>query len=329
MGIRPRLHLLLVTTVVLCGCRAAQIQSDQDRFRSALLDMLTNQVMDNLVRAHNGYPIIQLDYTRATGTVSHSAAANLGGGLSVSDDRTIAGAAITVGRYITDSLSYGISGDQYNQLTVTAEPVLNNNEVYDAYLDFLKPDPEFGPRLVATMEPPPSNAAHIVRECGEMYYWVPVGFKYDFLELALATTVQRGRALSIPEFFEATVVSIGPHFDEDGLPDRLFAEITLSTSLHNDSGTLFTRIGGQKHEFRLAPNPNAGRAGAQTNTLLINRNATPQLSDNLRHNIEHLRVAMSGEQVRIMLDSFQPTLPTTRDRIEGLRAELEQIRLQR
>lgn len=317
-GLRLSVVALLAVSA---GCRVAQVQQDHDQFRAALVEMTTNQVMDNLIRAYNGLPIIQLDYTRATGTITQRADAGIGGSQTVSDSR-VAAAVATFSRAITTAISYSIAGQQTNQLTVTAEPVLNNNEVYDAYLEFLAANDERGPRLIATFEPPPCEAAHIVKKCGKTYYWIPVDFKYDFLELALATTVQRGQPLSLPESFERTVVDVALYEDEDGEPTN-YAVIALSQGIANDSGALFAELNRQKFEFRIAPHPDFG---AETRELLINyRRVAP---GDAQFELDTLRVALRHEQVKIKLDHHVPSLPTTRDHIRDLRAELEQIRLQ-
>src|SRR5258708_623877 len=73
----------LVFAVLLCcntsiGCVVPELRNDQDKIRSALLDLYTNQIIDNLIRASDGMPIIQLDYTNATGTVTLKETANAG-----------------------------------------------------------------------------------------------------------------------------------------------------------------------------------------------------------------------------------------------------------
>src|SRR5436190_17301613 len=56
--------------LALSGCAVKQLNADHDKIRTALLDLYTNQIIDNLVRASHGLPIIQLDYTNATALVT-------------------------------------------------------------------------------------------------------------------------------------------------------------------------------------------------------------------------------------------------------------------
>src|SRR5262249_56683326 len=65
-----RALLAVLCGLLTSGCAVHALHKDQDQIRCALLDLYTNQVLDNLVRAANGMPIIQLDYTQAQGTIT-------------------------------------------------------------------------------------------------------------------------------------------------------------------------------------------------------------------------------------------------------------------
>lgn len=64
----------LLPTFLCClataGCAVHQVQHDQEQIRRALLELYTDQIMDNLVRASQGLPIIQLDYNNAQATIT-------------------------------------------------------------------------------------------------------------------------------------------------------------------------------------------------------------------------------------------------------------------
>ena len=62
--------LLVIWLASLSGCASAELGRDQDNLRTTLLDLYTDQLMENLVRAYNGMPIIQMDYANATATVT-------------------------------------------------------------------------------------------------------------------------------------------------------------------------------------------------------------------------------------------------------------------
>ena len=72
-----------------------------------MLDLYTNQIMDNLVRLHQCLPIVQMEYTNITGTVSQEST------YGVSGSRT----SDVVG--ITRVLSGTLGGTHHNELTIT------------------------------------------------------------------------------------------------------------------------------------------------------------------------------------------------------------------
>src|SRR2546426_6899290 len=58
-----RSFILLACVVLTGGCLARQVARDGANFRTAIEDMYTDQIMDNLIRAHNNLPFIQLSYS--------------------------------------------------------------------------------------------------------------------------------------------------------------------------------------------------------------------------------------------------------------------------
>src|SRR5438045_2627485 len=112
---RSRTIPLLILAFTACACRSQQLHKDQDQFRHALLQMQTDQLLDNLVRAYNGLPIVHMDYTQITGTITQTAEGQVSG--SVSEAAEV----------ITKSISSMLTGRQESQLTVTGNPVLDSN----------------------------------------------------------------------------------------------------------------------------------------------------------------------------------------------------------
>src|SRR6516162_5139856 len=60
------------------GCLARQVAADGRNFRQALLEMYTDQVMDNLIRASENMPFVQLAYRNLTVTDLQTVKASLG-----------------------------------------------------------------------------------------------------------------------------------------------------------------------------------------------------------------------------------------------------------
>jgi hypothetical protein len=338
-----RTVVLVVFAAALCpGCRAKQLRHDQDHMRHAVLELYTNQLMDNLIRAHNGLPMVQLDYTNMTGTITQDANGSFGDQQTLETQRNNLG--VTTLRKFINFTNLGLGAAQKLQLTVTANPVLNNNEVYNAYLEFLgKPE-----RFVVTHEPPPPGAAHIVRcssigtcdDCGRRYYWIPCEYRHDFLRLALVTTVQRGQPLATPEFFENTVTRVEDDTNEKR-KDQNYIHVYLKKRIPNDGGKLTFTLAGEPYEFGFLryPDPVDGaevKTGRPIDRLLLRL----PVKDNKVVRMEtdpptlaklspaEFKQLLPGTAVRIDLNLYRPTLPTTEDLIQAIRHEVGLIRLE-
>jgi hypothetical protein len=86
---------------------------EQNRFRTTLLGLYEDQVIDNLIRVFNCRPIVQLAYTGITGEVADT----VGAGVSGSQTDT-AGA-------ITNLFMYNGTGMSVNKLSVIANPIVD------------------------------------------------------------------------------------------------------------------------------------------------------------------------------------------------------------
>lgn len=312
-----RLFLLSALLISSTGCRARQLQQDQVGFRDTIVELMTEQVMENLILAYRGMPFVHIDYTRSTGTITQKSDA----GVDVSQ-RDVS--------LIENFVGASIAGGQSNQLTVTAEPVFDQNEVYDAYLEFLNPDAEFGPRLIETCDPPPCGAAHICRRAENgLYYWVPIHYKTDFLKLALVTSVQRGRPLSIPSVFNNQIVDVEVTEVQGipGEPPAFAIVLTFKSDLYNDTGMMKVPVGDRTLEFELLPiqDEPAISFGKKTKQLRSKLSADSTLE--IPKNAKEIRAILLDKVVEIQLDNHRPRTKTTNDLIEDLRAEFEIQRL--
>ena len=173
---RTVLFIICASSVACSGCAVSELHCDQDKIRTVLLDLYTNQIMDNLIRAGNGMPIIQLDYTNATASITVSETLSVSDGLSTSAGNTItllAGPSVAIAKTAANVLTGNLGASHSNQVALTATPVTTCNEVYDAYLEFLA----LPGSLQCSSTPPPEGVAHICKKSGGQYYWVPVEFK--------------------------------------------------------------------------------------------------------------------------------------------------------
>jgi hypothetical protein len=206
-----RLLGILICGICLSGCAVHEAHKDHDLIRSTLLDLYTNQIMDNLVRTSNGLPIIQLDYTNASaqvtlmstiGTMDNQAttATNL---------LNLPAATLAATRTLMTTLAGNASATNSNQVSIGAVPLITSNDVYDAYISYM--DSEKNPDgLKVTCNPPPKEVEPLCKKFNGMYYWVPTYKRKEFFALALATTAQRGKALQAPDKFYTISLDAGP-----------------------------------------------------------------------------------------------------------------------
>ena len=71
---------LTATAARLPGCLViSEARRDQDKIRTMLNTLYEDQIIDNLIRAANGLPFVQINYTNATTTITVTESGNVGG----------------------------------------------------------------------------------------------------------------------------------------------------------------------------------------------------------------------------------------------------------
>ena len=333
----------LILLVAVAGCRSHQLRRDQDHMREAVLELYTNQIMDNLIRVYNGMPIVQMDYTSMTGTLTQDLNASIGDQQTLQTEANQFG--VTTLRKFVSFWAFGVGGDNKMQLTITGNPVVNNNEVYNAYIEFVFKEGQF----MVTRDPPAPGEAHIVRcsrmgSCqGELYYWVPREHMYDFLRLALVTTVQRGQPLSTPDFFENTIARV-----EDSTPDtfdenmkRRFT-IYLKKRIPNGGGKMSVTLDNEPYELSLNEytdkiDGEMVKRGNKIDRLWlvvplwngkVVRREDPEGIVVGKFTPGDFRAVLEGQAVRIDLNYYKPTIPSTEDLLKDIRHEVGLLRLE-
>jgi hypothetical protein len=317
------------------GCAVHQAKKDQDRIRTALLDLYTNQVIDNLVRTYNRLPIIQIDYIDAQGMVTVEGSAGLEEEQTAQTTRSLL-APLSKTRQITTHLTGNWSLKNTNQITLKAEPVTASNEVYDAYLEFLS----IPGSVVVTLDPPPECAAHVCKKyCGK-YYWVPVDYADDFFRLSLLTTAQRGKRLLPPDAsYKVKIVEVlpgssanpqrpAPAQKEIDPNARIFVTIKLDRELPNDNGYIEIEDDldeKTKKVRRRDINEYVPTTGTGANDFKPSNTRFLQLAMYQR-NEQAFRDFMNQErEAKVYLEHRRPELPTTDDSLRRANFELHQI----
>jgi hypothetical protein len=266
--------------------------------------------MDNLVRASNGLPIIQLDYSNAQGTVTQKETVGASDSLASTRSSVLA-SALTVTRTTVNTLMGSATSEHTNQVSVVATPVTTANEVYDAYLEFLT----LPGSLQVSDCPPPADVAHLCKPWNGRYYWVPVEYKKQFFALSLATTAQRGKALLPPdEFYKASVIAVSRPTSEvkdPTKPVQLKVNMTFDKKVPNDAGYMEFVLKKKTIHFQVGA-ADAGDAARpqQTNTLEVQFDSTDLLPE----------VKLPGDlplplEVKLYLRHYRPTTPPSTDEL--------------
>jgi hypothetical protein len=193
--------VILVGAMLLPGCAVHEVHKDHDLIRTTLLDLYTNQIIDNIIRTANDMPIIQVDYSQATAmvTITNSIGGSDSQVTTASNLLTLPAATLQATRTIMTTLTGNLGNMNANQVTIQASPLITNDDVYNAYLQFLA----HPGNLMITDCPPPPGAAHICKKQDKNYYWVPREARGMFMNLALQTTAQRGKPVVLPDKFFA------------------------------------------------------------------------------------------------------------------------------
>jgi hypothetical protein len=319
--------VLLAMVVAMGGCRSSALQKDQDRFRQTILDSYTNQIMDNLIRASNAMPIVQMDFTNITGTVTDvgSAGTNPSTTTTGTTQLTFAGFKTLMQRFtermIASTAAGSFSASRQQQLSVTGVPVIDKPEIYRAYLDFLdKPG-----SLVRDCNPPPPELAHIVRKVGDTYFYVPATYKREFFQLVLKTTVMRTEPTAPSETFKSKVAKAvvkPPAPGDTGLRSSVHElTLTLVKPIPNDSGTLkFAKDPTTPVVLQIAKH--SGPPDAPTDTLDV---AYDDAGTKMKPD-EMAAALVGAPEVEILLVHNRPPVATTD---EILKSIFNQVQLNR
>jgi len=236
-------HALIAALPLLAGCYHEQIRSDGNQARHALLDMYTDQAMDNLIRAHENLPFVQLSYhdllvqatDQYTGSISNGqtfgATRNLTG---------IRGLLSTAMRSVGSALNYGGMAQRQDLLSFKADPVTDQNDIYVKYLTFAN-----NPALFRSSATPPKQKVHLQRKYRGCYFYVPCAAAPVFLDLVLKTTLMRGQDAAPATSYEVTVLSseVISKVDEGGeVDDRINASLHFSSKVPNGRGLLVIQL---------------------------------------------------------------------------------------
>jgi hypothetical protein len=319
--LRYALVLALAVTAS-SGCRSVVLQKDQDQFRDKMLDFYTNQIMDNLIRAANGLPIVQVEYTTISGTVTDTAGGSLGGSQTTTNDRSRSFAEMAMKTFthtFVNVFNYEARANRDTQLAIQASPITDKPEVYRAYLEFLS----LPGSLIRDCNPPPHGAAHLVRQYGDVYFYVPINYRKEFFDLSLRTTVLRGEPAPPPVSYKRTVTK-AEVVRSAGTQHRL--KLSIDQQIPNDLGTLKAKINDFVFLFQVIRNPNPEDVPPDEDTgeIFIIYNQSPQGVPLPPGDVVG---GLTDKEVEITLESHRPSPSSTDELLESIFNQTQLFRL--
>ena len=179
------------------------------------------------------------------------------------------------------------------------------------------------------------------------YYWIPIEYKYEFLQLALTTSVIRSQPLSVPPFFENHVADLRVDNPEgwEAASRTVRLLVVFKKKIPNDSGTMRFTYLDKEHELSVfqfrnqdgngpAFSEKVDRLWIRFALLDVNEEEVEQTEVPMegfpegKVTIAELRSVLRNRKIQIELSNHRPTLPSTEDLIRAIKADVGSIRLE-
>ena len=208
--------LVSMAVLLSAGCQATQVRRSTIEFRDSLLDVYVEQAMDNLIRARRNEPFVQLSFRD----------------LLVQDTDEVAGAASTMQtsesvigglREITKVWTIGGDASRSVILSYKADPVTDENDIYELYLAFAR-----DPYLFRVSEAKPTCDCHMIRRRCGLYYFVPCEAAHEFQQLVLQTSFLRESSDKDPldeYFLRRTITRVEENQSDQGAEEVQHEEV--------------------------------------------------------------------------------------------------------
>ncbi len=304
--------MLLVYFALNAGCLARQFARDGISSQEAVSDIYTEQAMTNLIRARCNMPFVQLKYS--------SIAVNDEDDVSLAADFTRAFTVLTdFVRNPTDTYHVGGTADRKRIMSFSSDPITDQNDVYERYLDFAN-----NPTLLCVSDQAPCGPVHLHRKCGKKHYWIPCEAGPAFLDLVMKTAIMRGPETLPPAAYEVTITSVDQPIVHPMRPEIQTTIVHFEPSIPNGNATLvFDLPNGRKVRARLNDvhkdeNGDEVRGGELTKQLkLVWRPVTDGFSsDNL-----------PGRKARIYSAEYPPEAPVANPVVNRIATDVNTIKV--
>ncbi len=214
------------------GCLSQQVAKDGNGIREALVDLYTDQAMDNLIRAREHRLFVQLKYSQLSVNDKHTLNAS-----AMSEQATFTTAIQQATRAVTFAAVFPFSATKTSDRTLSfqADPVVDQNYIYNEYLSFAE-----DPSLFFASKQKPSCPCHIARKCGDTWYFVPANAGSAFLQLVIDTSV--GLEPQGAGVWTVSVKSASYFYDSNGDAITGVYQLTLDSAVPNDEGRILVAL---------------------------------------------------------------------------------------
>jgi hypothetical protein len=225
------LSFILISLVAGSGCLGRQFARDGASVQEAVADVYTDQAIENLIRARNNLPFVQLKFSgiNVSDTDDYTVTGSLKQTVETVRDLFLAKAM----RTLTNEYDATGAGDRKRTMTLNADPVTDQNDVYARYLEFAG-----DPNLLVCSEERPECPVHLVRKWHKKYYWIPCEAGPAFMDLVLKTALMRGPETAPPAAYTVKILDV---IDATPAPvgtDSTTATVVFDNAVPNGEGLL-------------------------------------------------------------------------------------------
>jgi hypothetical protein len=237
----PRATVSGLVILLMSGCLARQVGTDGSNFRQALLDMYTDQAINNLIAARTNRPFVQLAYHDLNITDTQMAKLGISNEVDPTHTSTViaaTGALLNSMRMVTDTLGFSASLECDRQFNFKADPAASSPDIYDYYQAVA-----LDRGLFRESPDEPCDGVYLKKKCGDTWYWVPTEASGLFLQLVLKTAFLRGPEPGPPIYWQNVVAALETRYDENGaamvppLSDNFAYVLRFRTPTYSDFGT--------------------------------------------------------------------------------------------
>jgi hypothetical protein len=181
--------LLLAAAVFSTGCSTTLARIDQHNLRGGMMRYQEDQIMDNLIRTRKSLPIVHYNITKMDAKVQTVVGATGNGSESLLNLATSGFSTAT------RALGWVTNGSRTNDITVTADAVLDKPAVYSAYYHYARrlnggDGLRSEPRHTRRADRDTDILGRVWRD--GHYYYIPAEYAEPFSKLVMRVTAVQG-----------------------------------------------------------------------------------------------------------------------------------------